>query len=178
MGVSRQIVLANKVCNFRKDMYSIPAFSFCSEKLVIILCLFKPTSVNHSPALLKKKEKTWQGSGHIWWTTYSFVSKNLIFFWHSSGFWPSLASLCCVHTLQRNNTENSKQIFPEKELHGHSPNFRIHVSLNDLCIPTIGLPILLQGNMWTDPIGVFRSLTDTWMWKLRLRPRNSRKRNT
>ncbi len=28
-------------------------------------------------------------------------------------------------TLQRHNTENSKQIFPEKELRGLSPNFQI-----------------------------------------------------
>ncbi len=32
-------------------------------------------------------------------------------------------------TLQRTNTENSKQIFPEKELRGHSPNFHIHVTI-------------------------------------------------
>jgi hypothetical protein len=36
--------------------------------------------------------------------------------------------------LQRDNTENSKQIFPEKELRGHSPNFHIHVSVSDLHI--------------------------------------------
>ncbi len=30
-------------------------------------------------------------------------------------------------------------------------NFHIHVSVNDLYIPTIGLPILLQENMWTNP---------------------------
>ncbi len=52
---------------------------------------------------------------------------------------------------QRHNTENSKQIFPGKELHGHSPNFYIHVSVSDLYIPTMDLPILLQENMWTDP---------------------------
>jgi hypothetical protein len=28
--------------------------------------------------------------------------------------------------------ENGKQIFPEKELHGHSHNFYIHVSVSDL----------------------------------------------
>jgi hypothetical protein len=40
----------------------------------------------------------------------------------------------------------------EKELRGHCPNFHIHVSVSDLCIPKIDLPILLQeGNMWTDP---------------------------
>jgi hypothetical protein len=47
--------------------------------------------------------------------------------------------------LQRTpNTENLKQILPEKELRGHSPNFHIHASVSDLYIPTIDLPILLQ----------------------------------
>jgi hypothetical protein len=55
------------------------------------------------------------------------------------------------HTLQRHNIENLKQIIPEKELRGLSPNFHIHVSVSDLYIPTIGLPILLKENMWTDP---------------------------
>jgi hypothetical protein len=53
-------------------------------------------------------------------------------------------------TLQRHNMENSKQIFPEKELCGLSPNFHIYVSVSNLYIPRIGLPILLQENMWTD----------------------------
>ncbi len=56
-----------------------------------------------------------------------------------------------INALQRHNTENSKHIFAEKELRGHSPNFHIHVSVSDLYIPTIGLPIFLQENMWTDP---------------------------
>jgi hypothetical protein len=51
------------------------------------------------------------------------------------------------NTLQRHNTENAKQIFPEKELRSHSPNFHIHVSMSDLYIPTVDLPILLQENM-------------------------------
>jgi hypothetical protein len=49
-----------------------------------------------------------------------------------------------VHTLQRQNTEILKQIFPEKEYRGLSPNFHIHASVSDLYIPTIGLPILLE----------------------------------
>ncbi len=56
-----------------------------------------------------------------------------------------------IITQQRHNTKNWRQIFPEKELGGLSPNFNIHVSVNDLFIHTIGLPILLQENMWTDP---------------------------
>ncbi len=39
----------------------------------------------------------------------------------------------------------------KKELRALRPNFHIHVSVSDLYIPTIDLPILLQENMWTDP---------------------------
>ena len=41
-------------------------------------------------------------------------------------------------------------MFPEKELRSLSPNSYIYVSVSDLYIPTIGLPILLQENRWTD----------------------------
>ncbi len=41
-----------------------------------------------------------------------------------------------LNTLQRHSAENSKQIFPEKELRGLSPNLYIHVSVSDLYIPT------------------------------------------
>ncbi len=47
-------------------------------------------------------------------------------------------------TLQRQNTEISKKIFPEKEYRGLRPNFHIHASVSDLYIPTIGPPILLE----------------------------------
>jgi hypothetical protein len=46
----------------------------------------------------------------------------------ASGLWRDLK---CA-TLQRYYTENSKHIFPEKELPGHSPNSFIHVSVCDL----------------------------------------------
>jgi hypothetical protein len=44
----------------------------------------------------------------------------------------------------KNQYRKLKQIFPEKELLGHRPNFHIHVSVSDLFISTIDLPILLQ----------------------------------
>jgi hypothetical protein len=47
-------------------------------------------------------------------------------------------------TLQRQNAENLKQIFPEKEYRGLSPNFHIPVSVSELYIPTMGLPVLLE----------------------------------
>jgi hypothetical protein len=43
-----------------------------------------------------------------------------------------------------------EQIFPEMKLHCLSPNSYIHVSVSDLYISKIGLPILLQENRWTD----------------------------
>ncbi len=64
--------------------------------------------------------------------------------------------------LQKYYTENSKHLFPEKELRGHSPHSYIYISLCDLYIPSIGLYILLQENRWTDR-GIYKSLTDTGM---------------
>jgi hypothetical protein len=74
---------------------------------------------------------------------YKKVKKNIMQSLHSNH------RLCSA--LQRQNNENSKQIFPGKELCGLSPNFHIHVSVSDLYIPTIDLPILLQENLLTDP---------------------------
>jgi hypothetical protein len=62
--------------------------------------------------------------------------------------------------LQSKNNENSKQIFPEKELCGLSPNIHIHVSVRDLFISTRGLPILLQ-ELCGPILGIYKTLTDT-----------------
>jgi hypothetical protein len=63
-------------------------------------------------------------------------------------------------TLQRQNTEISKQIFTEKEYRGLSPNFHIHESVSGLYIPMIGLPILLE-EICRPILGLYKSLTDT-----------------
>ncbi len=55
-----------------------------------------------------------------------------------------------IHTA-KTRYRNSKQVFPEKEFRGLIPNFNIHKSVSYLYVSTIGLPILLQENMWTDP---------------------------
>ncbi len=69
-----------------------------------------------------------------------------------------------------------KLLFPKQNYNVLSPSY---ISVRALYISRIGLPILLQGNMWTVPGNtVHKSLTDTWMWKLGLRLRNSQKRNT
>jgi|LakMenEpi03Aug12_release.lakeMendotaPanAssembly.Ray.scaffolds.fasta_scaffold1588771_1 hypothetical protein len=38
--------------------------------------------------------------------------------------------------------EDPIYIFPEMKLRGLYPNFNIHVSVSDLCIPSVTLPIL------------------------------------
>ncbi len=62
--------------------------------------------------------------------------------------------------LQRQNTEISKQIFPEKEYQSLSPNFHIHASVSDLYVSTIGLPILLE-EICEPIMGIYKLLTDT-----------------
>ncbi len=89
-------------------------------------------------------------------------------------WWRSVV-YCTLTALQRTNTENWKQIFPEKELRGHGPNFHIHVSVRDLYIPTNHLPILLQ-EICGPILGIYKALAETWMWKLGLRPSNPQKR--
>jgi hypothetical protein len=46
--------------------------------------------------------------------------------------------------------QHSRYAFPERKLHVISPNFYVHISVSDFYIPTIGLPIWLQQNRWTD----------------------------
>jgi hypothetical protein len=69
------------------------------------------------------------------------------------------AHACCP-ALQRQNAENVKQIFPEKEYRGLSPNFHIHVSVSELYIPTMGLPVLLE-EICRLILGIYKSLKDT-----------------
>ncbi len=65
---------------------------------------------------------------------------------------PTWKSTICGCTLQRHITENSKQIFPGKELCGSSPKSYIHVSVRYFFIPLIGLHILLQENRWAERV--------------------------
>jgi hypothetical protein len=46
----------------------------------------------------------------------------------------------------------------------------------NLYIPTMELPFLLE-EICGPILGIYKSLIDTWMWRLGLRPRNSQKRN-
>jgi hypothetical protein len=70
-----------------------------------------------------------------------YLSKGIVHENIYSGIYPTLPH--CKDTIPK----NLKQIFPEKELCGLSANFHIHVSVSDLYIPMIGLPILLQESL-------------------------------
>ncbi len=62
-------------------------------------------------------------------------------------------------------TENPIYVFPEMKLCGHVPNSYIHVSVSDLYIP--GAVCLFSCSKTRRPIlGIYKSLTDTWRWKL------------
>jgi hypothetical protein len=60
----------------------------------------------------------------------------------------------------KNQYRKLEKKFPEKQLRGHSPNFHIHVSVSNLYIRTIDLPILLQ-EICGQILGIYKSLTDT-----------------
>jgi hypothetical protein len=62
--------------------------------------------------------------------------------------------------LQRQNAKNLKQIFPEIDYRGLSPNFNIHVSVSELYISTMGLPLLLE-EICGLILGIYKGLTDT-----------------
>ncbi len=66
-----------------------------------------------------------------------------------------------------------KLLFPKQKYNVLSPNSYTHISVRDLYISRVGLPILLQ-EICGPILGIYKSLTETWMWKLlRLRKRNT-----
>ncbi len=67
--------------------------------------------------------------------------------------------------------ENLIYVFLFWELCSLSPNFHIHVSVCDLYIPRIG-PHISCSRIGRSIVGIHKSLTDTWMWKLGLRSSN------
>ncbi len=72
-------------------------------------------------------------------------------------------------TTQRHNDENSKQLFPEKELRGYSSNFYIMFMWAIYILPwSVCLFCCRKIHRWTDPWGyIFRSQTHecgNWDW--------------
>jgi hypothetical protein len=73
---------------------------------------------------------------------------------------PKVEPLIILYSPHCKDKKFLKQIFPEKEYRGLSPNFHIHVSVGELYIPTMGLPILLE-EICGLILGIYKSLTDT-----------------
>jgi hypothetical protein len=65
--------------------------------------------------------------------------------------------------------ENPIYVFLFWELRGLSPNFHINVSVSDLHIPRVG-PHISCSRIGRWIVGIYKSLTDTCMWKLGLWP--------
>jgi hypothetical protein len=67
--------------------------------------------------------------------------------------------------------ENPIYVFLFWELRDLSPNFHVHV-VSDLFFRRIG-PHISCSRIGRSMVGIYKLLTDTWMWKLGLWPRNS-----
>jgi hypothetical protein len=88
-------------------------------------------------------------------TTNKFSKRAIILYSLS----PIACSIKGIDALQRHCTDNWEKIFPERKLRGLRPNIFIHISVSDLYIPTVGLPIWLKESGWTDR-EIYISLTD------------------
>ncbi len=77
-------------------------------------------------------------------------------------------SFCCCSALQR----QFRLYIPFLGIARPQPQFHIHVSVSDLYIPRIG-PHISSSRKGRPIMEIYNSLTDTWMWKLGLRPRYS-----
>jgi hypothetical protein len=76
-----------------------------------------------------------------------------------------LSFIVCLCVLQMHCTENSKKIFPEMKLCGLVPKFYLHVSVNYLYIPMIGLQTQYS-KIGRPIVWIYKSLKDTWKQKL------------
>jgi hypothetical protein len=68
-------------------------------------------------------------------------------------------------------TENPIYVFIFWELRGLSPTFHVHVSVSDL-FPGL-VHIFSCSRIGRSIVGIYKSLTDKWMWKLGLWPNKS-----
>jgi hypothetical protein len=79
----------------------------------------------------------------------TFTCGKIVTVKHSGQVYSTRVKLC-RYKLPRCKDTIPKILNKYSPLHNLSPNFHIGVSVSDLYIPMIGLPILLQENMWTE----------------------------
>jgi hypothetical protein len=139
-------------CHFQNFVSSFLCFFVFSTSIpdffhILQIIIYPPHSVN--------------------WSFYSFFSVRLLANATSKILSPASYAFCFFNFCPRRFPYSSnyhhllytaKRLYrkfetyiPRKETGGLGPNSYIHVSVSNLYIPLIGLPIVLQENMWTDP---------------------------
>ncbi len=103
--------------------------------------------------------------------SYSMVTRRKKFLLSVNGPLCPLASTFDTRLFIHCN-ENPTYLFLFWELRGLSPNFHIHVSVTNLYIARIG-PHISCSRIDRSVVGIYKSLTDTWIWKWGLWPCNS-----
>ncbi len=73
-------------------------------------------------------------------------------------------TLCLAPHTAKTKCRKFEKNIPGKENRGLSPNFHIHAPVSELYIPTMGLPFLLE-EICGPILGIYKWLTDTWLWK-------------
>ncbi len=108
-----------------------------------------------------------------YFSSYLFCSLSWVasFCRNTIRLWCSQSTLAPPHC-----NENPIYVFLFWDLRCLSPNFPIHVFLSDLYIRRIG-PHISCSRIGRSIVGIYKSFSDIWMWKLRLWPRNSFSRN-
>ncbi len=147
-------------------------------------CPFLPcNSLEHAywhPLYRYKRCNTFTWSRILYWPNHVIYSRHVLLIsvwsstWYMRGMIKMFYSILFYSTLHRNNTENSKQrkriAWPQSQFsHSCVCDQNIYISLIDL-------PILLQ-EICEPILGIYKSPTDSWMWKLVLMSRNSLTRN-
>ncbi len=132
-----------------------------------------------------------------------YLASSCLLCWSSSATWPSSSSLSgpCSATSRHRYTQTTGFLYCISSHRSSKTEWDECTAKNqnrkfDTNIPVATVPIFTFMFLWAiyriprsvclfccrkicGPIlWIYKSLTDTWMWKLGLRPRNSQKRNT
>ncbi len=139
--------------------FVIPSFS---------VWIYKPACLLYSTVAFCHTETT-VGTADPWSMQISFSN--------SQGY-ELLYIRVWTDTLQRHKYQKFETNIPRKELRGLSPNSYIHVFCVRFLYSHDRFAYSAAGKKGGPIVGIYRSLPDTWMWKLGLRPLKSFTGNT